>query len=179
MADVNHVILIGRLTRDAELKYTSTGFAISNFSIALNRRRKSGEQWIDEVNFFDVTLYGKSAESLKTYLIKGKQIAVEGELRQDRWEQEDGQQRSKVVVAANNVQLLGGGQGAGGSGSPQGNSYTGGQNSRPGSQSRGGYEAFPETGTPRASFTQNQGQDSFDASQPFGGGDDFAEDIPF
>ena len=61
MTDLNHVMLIGRLTRDAELKYTSGGFAISNFSIAVNRRRKNGEQWVEEANFFDITLYGKSA----------------------------------------------------------------------------------------------------------------------
>ena len=64
MTDLNHVMLIGRLTRDAELKYTSGGFAISNFSIAVNRRRKNGEQWVEEANFFDITLYGKSAENL-------------------------------------------------------------------------------------------------------------------
>jgi len=107
MADVNHVVLIGRLTRDAELKYTSGGFPVSSFSIAINRRRKNGEQWEDEVHYFDITLFGKTAESLKQYLLKGKQVAVDGELRQDRWEK-DGQSRSKTYVAANNVQLLGG-----------------------------------------------------------------------
>jgi single-strand DNA-binding protein len=107
MADVNHVILIGRLTRDAALTYTAGGYAVCSFSIAVNRKRKNGDQFVDEASFFDINLYGKSAESLKQYLVKGKQIAVEGELRQDRWEQ-DGQQRSKVVIAANNIQLLGG-----------------------------------------------------------------------
>ena len=87
-ADLNHVTLIGRLTRDAELKYTSAGFAISNFSIAVNRRRKNGDQWMEEASFFEINLYGKSAESLKQYLVKGKQVAVDGELRQDRWEQD-------------------------------------------------------------------------------------------
>ena len=107
MADLNHVTLIGRLTKDAELKYTQGGLAISNFSIAVNRRRKSGDQWIDEVSYFDINLYGKPAGSLKQYLTKGKQIAVDGELRQDRWEK-DGQNHSRVVIVANNVQLLGG-----------------------------------------------------------------------
>jgi single-strand DNA-binding protein len=113
VSDVNRVIVIGRLTRDAELKYTQAGFAISNFSVAVNRRRKNGEQWVEEANYFDVSLFGKQAETLKPYLVKGKQIAVEGELKQDRWEQ-DGQPRSKVVISASNVQLLGGGQGAAG-----------------------------------------------------------------
>jgi single-strand DNA-binding protein len=107
MADVNHVILIGRLTRDAELKYTSGGMAVCKFAIAVNKRRKHGEQWVDEANFFDIVLWGKQGESLNQYLVKGKQVAVEGELHQNRWEQ-DGQSRSKVEVNANNVQLLGG-----------------------------------------------------------------------
>lgn len=107
MADINQVTLIGRLTRDAELKYTSNGFAIASFAIAVNRRRKNGDQWVEEASFFDINLFGKSAEGLKQYLVKGKQVAIVGELRQDRWEQ-DGQPRSKVVVIANNVQLIGG-----------------------------------------------------------------------
>ena len=113
MADVNHVILIGRLTRDAALTYTAGGYAVCSFSIAVNRRRKNGDQWVDEASFFDVSLFGKSAEGLAQYLTKGKQVAVEGELRQDRWQQ-DGQPRSKVVIAASNVQLLGGEKKAGG-----------------------------------------------------------------
>ena len=113
MADVNHVIIIGRLTRDAELKYTSGGMAIGSFSIAVNRRTKKGDQWVEEASFFDVSLFGKSAEGLAQYLTKGKQVAVEGELRQDRWQQ-DGQNRSKVTIAASNVQLLGGEKKAGG-----------------------------------------------------------------
>ena len=107
MADVNHVILIGRCTRDATIKYTSGGMAIGSFSIAVNRRTKKGDQWVEEASFFDVSLFGKSAEGLAQYLTKGKQVAVEGELRQDRWQQ-DGQPRSKVYISASNVQLLGG-----------------------------------------------------------------------
>lgn len=107
MADVNHVILIGRLTRDAELKYTSGGMAVCKFALAVNKRRKQGEQWIEECNFFDIVAWGKSGESLNQYLVKGKQVAVEGELHQNRWEQ-DGQARSKIDINANNIQLLGG-----------------------------------------------------------------------
>jgi single-strand DNA-binding protein len=106
MADLNRVVLIGRLTRDAELRQNGT--AVSNFSIAVNRKRKQGDEWVDEANFFDICLFGKQAESLQKYLAKGKQIAIEGELKQDRWEK-DGQNRSKVVVIANSIQLLGGG----------------------------------------------------------------------
>ena len=111
MADINHVVLVGRLTKDAELKYTAGGQAVCKFSLAINRRRKNGDQWEDEVNYFDVVLWGRQGESLNQYLAKGKAIGVEGELRQDRWQQ-DGQNRSKVEIVANNIQLLGGGQGS-------------------------------------------------------------------
>jgi single-strand DNA-binding protein len=104
--DLNRVILVGRLTRDAELQYTNTGWAICKMGLAVNRRRKQGDQWVDEANFFDVTLFGKRAESLSQYLSKGTQLAVEGQLRQERWEQ-DGNKRSKVTIEATNIQLLG------------------------------------------------------------------------
>ena len=119
MADVNHVVLIGRLTRDAELKYTAGGQAVCKFSVAVNRRRKQGDQWIDEPNFFDIVVWGRQGETLNQYLVKGKQVGVDGELRQDRWEQ-DGQNRSRVEIVANNLQLLGSSAGGG---------FTGGANS--------------------------------------------------
>jgi single-strand DNA-binding protein len=108
MADVNLVVLVGRLTRDAEIKYTPGGMPICRFSLAINRRKKEGEEWKDEANFFDIVLFGRQGESINQYLTKGKQVAIQGELRQDRWEQ-DGQSRSKVEIVATNVQLLGGG----------------------------------------------------------------------
>jgi single-strand DNA-binding protein len=113
MTDMNHVFLIGRLTRDLgaderSFAYVGNGqMARANVSIAVNRSKKEGDQWTDEVNYFDVTIWGKTAENLKQYLLKGKQIAVDGYLKQDRW-QKDGQNFSKVTIVANNVQLLGG-----------------------------------------------------------------------
>ena len=105
MADINRVIEIGRLTRDAEVTYTPGGMAIAKFSIAVNRRVKSGDGWADEANYFDVQVFGKAAESLKPYLTKGKMIGVDGYLKQDRWEK-DGQKFSKVTINANDIQLL-------------------------------------------------------------------------
>lgn len=128
MADVNFVVLIGRLTRDAELRYTSGGMAVCKFAIAVNKRRKQGEQWVDEANFFDIVLWGRLGETLNQYLVKGKQVAVEGELHQNRWEQ-DGQSRSKIEINASNVQLLGGGQGSG-QGTTVGSGYGSGHQSR-------------------------------------------------
>ncbi|MDR1586508.1 MAG: single-stranded DNA-binding protein [Treponema sp.] len=148
MADLNHVVLIGRLTRDAELKYTANGQAVCKFSIAVNRRRKNGDQWEDEANFFDVVVWGRQGESLSQYLVKGKMVGVDGELRQDRWQQ-DGQNRSKVEIIANYLQLLGGGPGG------AGGAYGGGQEKQNWQgQSQGG-----QAQTPAA--------------------DGFADDIPF
>lgn len=107
MADINHVVLVGRLTRDAELKFINSGTAVSKFSIALNKRKKVNEQWVEEAHFFNIVLWGKVAEALDPYLKKGKQVGIDGELRQSRWEQ-DGQSRSRVEIVANNIQLLGG-----------------------------------------------------------------------
>jgi single-strand DNA-binding protein len=119
MADINRVVLVGRLTRDAELKYTSGGQAVCKFSIAVNRRKKNGDQWEDEVNYFDVVLWGRQGEALNQYLTKGKAVGVDGELRQDRWQQ-DGQNRSRIEIVAGNIQLLGGNPGGGASGGSQG-----------------------------------------------------------
>jgi single-strand DNA-binding protein len=110
MAGINHVVLVGNLTRDAELKVTNTGLAISKFSLAVNRRTKKGDTWQDEVDFFDAVFMGKGAEAVSQYLLKGKQVGIQGELRQNRWEQ-DGQKRSRVEIFVNNLQLLGGGRG--------------------------------------------------------------------
>jgi single-strand DNA-binding protein len=107
MPDLNLIVLIGRLTRDAELKYTGGGTPVCKFSIAVNRRRKVNDRWEDEANFFDVVLWGKQGETLNQYLLKGKQVGISGELRQERWEK-DGQTRSRIEIVANNVQLFGG-----------------------------------------------------------------------
>lgn len=104
--DLNTSAIIGRLVRDAELQYTTSGFAIGVFSLASNYRRKVGEDWVDEVNFIDVKLLGKKAEGLAQYLLKGKQVAVSGSIRQERWEQE-GSKRSKIILLAHDVELLG------------------------------------------------------------------------
>jgi len=122
--DINRVVLIGRLTRDAELKSIASGQAVTKFSVAVNRRKKNGDQWEDEASFFDVVLWGRQGEILHQYLLKGKQVCIDGELRQDRWQQ-DGQNRSKVEIVASNVQLLGGGGGSGGSGGGGGPSSSG------------------------------------------------------
>jgi single-strand DNA-binding protein len=162
MADVNHVILIGRLTRDAELKYTSGGMAVCKFALAVNKRRKQGEQWVEEANFFDIVLWGKSGESLNQYLVKGKQVAVEGELHQNRWEQ-DGQARSKIEINANNVQLLGGTAGGG----------QGGSNGSNGSGNQG------NSGAQGGSVYQKRAPNAASGPSDMDVPPDFPDDIPF
>lgn len=110
MTDLNTLTIIGRLTRDVsgnDLAYTTGGTARLNLSIAVSRSQKTGGEWSDKVSFFDVTVWGKTAENISPYLGKGKQIAVQGYLEQQRWEK-DGQKYSKVCIIANQVQLLGG-----------------------------------------------------------------------
>ena len=112
MTDLNHVVIIGRLTRDLgtderSFGYVANGQARANVSIAVNRSKKEGNDWVNEVNYFDIVIWGKTAENLKPYLTKGKQIGVDGYLKQERWEK-DGQKKSRVIINANDIQLLGG-----------------------------------------------------------------------
>lgn len=113
MTDLNHIVLIGRLTKDCgaderSFSYVGNGTAKAVVSLAVNRSVKKGEKWEDEVSYFDVTIWGKTAENLKANLVKGKQICVCGYLKQDRWEK-DGKKESRVSITADKVQLLGGG----------------------------------------------------------------------
>jgi single-strand DNA-binding protein len=152
MADINRVVLVGRLTKDAELKSIANGQSVCKFSIAVNRRRKNGDQWVDEVSYFDVVLWGRQGESVHQFLTKGKQVGIDGELKQDRWTQ-DGQNRSKIEIVANNLQLLGG---AGG-------------------YSQGGSAG---SGAPASQKGQDwQSQGGAESSAP--AEDNFADDIPF
>lgn len=151
--DINSVVLIGRLTRDAELRYSNSGTAICKFSIANSYSRKQGDSWSEETSFFDAVLMGRRAEALHKYLVKGKQIGIQGELRQDRWEQ-DGQRRSRVEIWVNDLNLLGGGQGGGGGGDSSRGSFDRGAQAAP----QGGYS----------------GQ-----SDDYGSGSDFEDDVPF
>jgi single-strand DNA-binding protein len=101
--DMNTWQGIGRLTRDPVVKQVGADLSVCELGLAVGDRKK-GE---DVVSFFDVVAFGKTAEVLEQYAGKGKQIAVRGRLEQQRWEK-DGQKRSKVVIVADRVQLLGG-----------------------------------------------------------------------
>lgn len=161
MADINSVTLVGRLVRDCELKYTTAGQAIGRFSIAVNRAKRTADgRWEEEPNFFDCVYFGKGAESVSQYLTKGRQVAIQGELRQSRWESNEGQ-RSRVEIAVMNLSL--------------------GQGSQ--TQQRGPAQQSPMQGmrdnnysrTSQQSYSQNM-----DNIAPSGGPEDFQDDsIPF
>ncbi len=106
--NVNAAVLVGRLTRDPHLAHLPSGTAVCEFSLAINDRVKneaSGE-WEERPSFIDIKVYGRQAETCGEYLAKGKQAGVSGRIRQERWEGQDGKQKSKVVVVARDVQFL-------------------------------------------------------------------------
>jgi len=103
----NKIILVCNLTKDPEMKYTS-GTTIANFSVAVNRKYKSGDEQKEEVSYFDVTAFAKKAEFIGQYFGKGSQVLIDGRLQQQRWDdKETGKGRSKVVIVAENVRFLG------------------------------------------------------------------------
>lgn len=107
MQDLNQTVLVGRLTRDCELKFTQSERAYTYASIAVNGSKKDGNgNYVDDPSFFDIQIWGKMAQNLCQYLTKGKQIAVVAHLHQDRWEK-DGQKQSRVAIVAESVQLVG------------------------------------------------------------------------
>jgi len=107
MASYNRVVLMGNLTRDVEVRYITTGTAVTDIGLAVNDRRKSASgEWVEETTFIDVTLWGRTAEVAGEYLSKGAPVLVEGRLKLDSWEQ-DGQKRSKLKVIGERMQMLG------------------------------------------------------------------------
>jgi single-strand DNA-binding protein len=105
--DLNQIIIIGRLVRDPEIKYTTGGTPVTKFSIANNAGFTQGNEKKDVVNYFDVNVWGNQAENCSKYLKKGSQVAIDGHLRQNRWvDQTSGKTNSKVEIVANSVQFL-------------------------------------------------------------------------
>lgn len=108
MRDLNMVLITGRLTKDAEVKYTGAGDPVAGFSLAVNhsRKDKSG-QWIDEADYIDCKLWGKTATNLQQYLVKGKKVLANGEFRQEKWTDQQGTQHSRIVLNITMIQLMG------------------------------------------------------------------------
>lgn len=112
MANINRVIISGRLTRDPELRHTAGGTPVLGLGVAVNDRRKNVQsgQWEDYTNFIDCTMFGARAESVSRFLTKGMLVCVEGRLRWSQWER-DGQKRSKIEVIVDELELPSRGQG--------------------------------------------------------------------
>ncbi|MEZ5941801.1 MAG: single-stranded DNA-binding protein [Planctomycetaceae bacterium] len=129
MASFNRVILVGNLTRDPEVKYTTGGTAVTELGLAVSRNwfdQKANERR-EETTFVDVTLWGRQAEVAGEYLSKGRPVLIEGRLQLDSWEdKESGKRRSKLRVVGEQMQMLGsrgeGGGSGGGGGRPSGGS---------------------------------------------------------
>ena len=128
MPNYNKVMLMGRLTRDPEVRYSANGTAITNIGLAVNRNwRNQDGQTQEEVTFVDVTAFGKRGEAVGQYLKKGRPIFIEGHLRMDQWDdKQTGQKRSKLAIIMDAFEFIdsrgegegGGGNFSGGGGAP-------------------------------------------------------------
>jgi single-strand DNA-binding protein len=122
--NINRVVLTGNLTRDPELRSTSTGTSVCGMRIAVNTRRKDAQgQWVDKPNYFDITVWGAQGENCAQYLSKGRPVAIDGRLEWREFTDKDGNNRQAVEIVADSVQFLGsrddGGNGNGGRFTPQ------------------------------------------------------------
>jgi single-strand DNA-binding protein len=123
MSDINRVTLVGRLTRDPELRALPSGTSVLSLGLAVNGRQKDQTgNWIDKPNFFDVKVFGGQADMLANHLAKGRRVGVDGRLDWSSWEAQDGTKRSKVEVVAQSVQFLDS-RGEGGAGGDGGNQF--------------------------------------------------------
>ena len=156
MASFNRVILVGNLTRTPELRQIPSGLSVTDIGLAVNDRRKSASgDWIDEVTFVDITLWGRQAEIVCEYTTKGSPLLVEGRLKLDSWEAE-GQKRSKLKVIGEKIMLLGSG------GGNRGNDDDG----------SGGYVRQNTRSSGRSAPPAQQQHDYYDASHD-------GDDVPF
>ncbi len=122
-SNVNVVVITGNLTRDPELRSTPGGTSVCKLRVAVNSRRKEGDNWVDKPNFFDVTVWGAQGENCANYLSKGRPVAIEGRLDWREWEK-DGVKRQTVEIIANSVQFLGSRDGSGNGGGGEGGGFT-------------------------------------------------------
>lgn len=167
MASFNKVILVGNLTRDPQVRYTSGGTAVAEIGLAVSRQwfDKASNSRKEETTFVDVTLWGRQAEVAGEYLAKGRPVLIEGRLQLDTWDdKESGQKRSKLRVVCENMTMLG----SRGDGPRQGG---GGGGRQSGGGDGGGDFGGPQGGGPQGGGSSGSG---------FGGGDDFNDDdVPF
>ena len=108
MSAINRVVLVGNLTRDPELRSTSTGTTVCRLRVACSTRWRSSDsgEWVDKPNYFDVSVFGGTAEACARFLEKGRPVAIDGRLDWHEWETVEGERRHAVGVIADNVQFL-------------------------------------------------------------------------
>ena len=105
-SDMNKTFVIGRLTKDCELRYTQGGTSVTSLSIAVNRSFKAQNEVKNQVSFFNCVAWGKLGETMNTYCHKGDRIAIEGYFQQQSWTDKDGSKKSKVELIVEQVQFL-------------------------------------------------------------------------
>jgi len=139
---INRVTIVGNLTRDPELRGLPSGGNVCSLRVAVNERRKDASgQWTDAPNFFNVTIFGNSADNAAKFLAKGRQVAVDGRLRWREWQDQQGNKRESIEIVAQDVQFIGGREGGGqpgGGGGGGWNQQQGGQSAPPANDDWGG-----------------------------------------
>jgi len=173
VASFNRVILLGNLTRDPELRHIQSGTAVTDLGLAVNDRRKTATgEWVEEVTFVTVTVWGRQAETASEYLTKGSPVLIEGRLKFDTWEK-DGQKHSKLSVVCERMQFIGNRGGTGGAGGSAGDRPQG--SSRPAQRSGGGDSQYNQSGPP--DYVDDMPPREMSGNS--GGGDSGGDDIPF
>lgn len=151
----NKVVLVGNLTRDIELRYIQSGTAIGSSGLAVNRKFSVNGERKEEACFIDITFFGRQAEVANQYLNKGSKVLIEGRLKFDTWQDQNGQNRSKHSIVVENMEMLGGGQ-----------QNQGGYN-RDGDQNFGGYNNYSNSSVYGAN-SYNQNRDYSQNSSSYG-----------
>jgi single-strand DNA-binding protein len=173
MASINKVIVIGNLGRDPEVRYTPSGAAVCNVSVATTRNWKdktSGDK-VEETEWHRVVFYDRLAEIAGEYLKKGRSVYVEGRLKTRKWADKDGKDNYTTEIVAEQMQLLGGREGGGGGGGGYG-----------GGQAQGGDDGFNQAQEPAARPSRPAARPApapAPAAKSSTGFDDMDDDIPF
>lgn len=151
---VNSCHFIGNLGRNPEIRYTQSGMAVCNFSLACTERTKKDGEWVDQTEWVSVVTFGKTAENCEKYLSKGSSCYIQGRMQTRKWQDKEGNDRYTTEIVANNVQFLSGGSG--------------------GQQQRGDHSQNDGGGYYSEGHGQQGGGDSTG-----GGGFDPNDDVPF
>ncbi len=130
---VNKVILLGNVGKDPEMRATPSGMVIAQLTLATADRKKEGDKWVDTTEWHNLVCFGRTAEIVRDYVKKGKQLYIEGKIQTRSWDdKESGQKKYRTEILVNDLALLGGGEGGSGGGGSRssynqgGSSYGGG-----------------------------------------------------